>query len=385
MTLIITFIVSFIPVKFEFTKGIRQGFLGFDIYDLYFSGKQLTHTQRDTNIILVQIGNDRGTIAGQITLLQKYNPAVIGIDAVFDKEGDPLENIKLIQAISQSGNLIFASRLDKDTVTGRPVFIRNFFEDKDHPYQSGFLNYLGSQFSVVRNYPPFLKNDDSVYLSFTSAIAKKFSPGKFEKLEKRNRRSEIINYTGNLENYTSLSKEQLQYYDTTGQLENILTNKIILLGYFDKEPPLVMEDLHFSPLNEQIAGKSFPDMYGIVIHANILSMILKGNYMNQASGLVSYLFAAIIVFFFLLFLLTQYKKQKHPKHGWFLLIQFLLILAILYLFLLVFTWFHLKVPLLPIMISLVLCVELLSLYKVIALWLHRKYQYRSVFIHKHII
>ena len=32
-----------------------------------------------------------------------------------------------------------------------------------------------------------------------------------------------------------------------------------------------------------------------------------------------------------------------------------------------------------------LCVELLGVYKNIALWLHKKYNYKTVFAHKHII
>ena len=380
--LIITFSISYIPIKFEFTKPIRQGFLGFDIYDLYYSGKHLKNTQRDTNIVIVEIGNDRATIADQISLIQKYSPAVIGIDAVFDKEGEPLENMRLLQAISRSGNIIFASRYDYDAETGRPAFIHNFFEEKGHLHQSGYINILGSQFSVIRNYPPFLKVDDSLYSSFTSVIANKFSPEKFNKLKKRGRKLEVINYKGNLESYTSFTKENLISADTTGQLAALLANKIVLLGYFDNEEPFLLEDLHFSPLNEEIAGKNFPDMYGVVIHANILSMILKGNYVKQASGFVSYLLAGVITFLFLLFVLWRYKKHKHPKHYWLLLAQFLAVLLVLYLFLQVFSLFHVKVPLLPIMIALALCVEALDIYKMIALKLHKKYGYKTVFTHK---
>lgn len=380
MILIITFSVSYIPIKFEFTKPIRQGFLGFDIYDLYYSGRHL-NPKRDTNIVIVEIGGDRATISDQINLIQKYSPAVIGIDAVFEKEGEPLENIKLLQAISQSNNFIFASRYDIDRVTGQPKFISNFFDEKYGHYRSGYFNLLGNQFSVIRNYPPFLKAGDSVYPAFTSVIANKFSPEKFNKLKKRNHNLEVINYNGNLESYTTLTNKELVNADTTGQLGSLLTKKIVLLGYFVKTKPLVIDDLHFSPLNEEVAGKNYPDMYGVVIHANILSMILKGNYVHQASGFISYLLAGLITFLFLLFILSRYKKHKHPKHYWLLLAQFAVVLFVLYLFLEVFNWFQVKVPLLPIMIALALCVELLDIYKMIALRLHKKYRYKTVFYH----
>ena len=382
MILIITFGISYIPFKFEFTKPIRQGFLEFDIYDLHYSGKHLGNTRRDGNVVIVEIGNDRATIADQINLIQKYSPAVIGVDAVFDREGEPVGNIKLLQAISQSGNIVFASKFDNDPVTGRQIFVHNFFNDKGTRFQSGFINILGSQLSVIRNYPPFLKIDDSVYLSFTAAISKKYSLEKFNTLQKRNNKLEIINYSGNLENYTSLTTEQLFSADTTGQLENLLNKKIVLLGYFDKEAPLVMEDLHFSPLNEEIAGKSLPDMYGVVIHANILSMIIGGNYAKLASNFVSYLLSGMITFLFMLFILSRHKKNKHPKHYKLVLAQFIIVILVLYIFLLVFNWFQVKVPLLPIMIALALCVEFLEIYRMIALWLNKKYKYKTVFNHK---
>jgi CHASE2 domain-containing sensor protein len=387
LTLIITYVVSFIPIKFEFSKAIRQEFLGFDIYDLYYSGKNLKNTQRDTSIVLIEIEKTREAIADQVSLIRKYSPAVIGIDAVFDKEGDPLGNIKLLQAINQSDNIIFASRADIDSTTRKIKFIKNFF-DEGRRFESGYINFLGNQFSVIRNYPPFYQTADSVYLAFTSAIVNNFAPGKFEKLKKRNNRTEIINYRGNLEYYPNLSKEQLTESDTTGQLESLLAGKIVLLGYFVKESPttpLVIDDLHFSPLNVQLSGKSYPDMYGVVIHANILSMVLNGNYARQVSNRWSYFFATLLIFFFLFYMLSHYKKKQHPKHGKFLLIQFLLILLMMYIFLQVFARFQIKVPLLPIMIALVLCVELLGVYKNIALWLHKKYKYKTVFTHKHII
>jgi len=385
LTIIVTYGVSFIPLKFEFSKAIRQEFLGFDIYDLYYSGKHLKNSQRDTNIVLIEIGPDRQAIAGQITRIQNYSPAVIGVDAVFEKKGvDPLADTRLIETISQYNNIVFASRIDIDKTTKKPVLVRNFFDNEGHYYPSGYINFLGNQFSVIRNYPPFYKAGNSVQ-AFSSAILEKFSPGKFDTLSGRKKKLEVINYKGNLERYNSISKEQLEYYDTTGQLKEMLTHKIVLLGYFIKQPPLVMEDLHFSPLNEQISGKSFPDMYGVVIHANILSMILSNDHVSQASDFVSYLYASLIIFLFLLYMLSQYKKRMHPHHGKFLLIQFLLIIVVLYVFLQVFNLFGVKVPLLPIMIALVLCVELLGAYKQLALWLHKKYHYRTVFNHKHII
>ena len=381
-TMIATFLISFIPMRAEFIKAVKQGFLDFDIYDLYFSGRHLPNLQRDSTIVIVELGADRNAIADQLSVLKKYSPAVIGIDADFDQEGNSADNFKLQQAIIQLGDTVSlgysASSGNPGAPASNPIY--------SHQSGSGYINYSDrDSFSVIREYKPFINVNNAQFPAFTTAIIAKYDRAKFEKLKKRNNKTEVINYTGNLESYTSLSIDEFINADTTQQLENIIKGKIVLLGYFVKNAPPVIEDLFFSPVNRQVSGKSFPDMYGVVIHANILTMVLSDDYIAQSSSFTSYFFAAIIIFLFLMYILRQYKEKGHPKHGKFLLIQFLLILIVLYVFLQVFNLLQVKVPLLPVMIALVLSLELLGVYKNIALWMHKKYQFKTVFAHKHII
>ncbi len=153
----------------------------------------------------------------------------------------------------------------------------------------------------------------------------------------------------------------------------------MLLGFFVKTPPLVIDDLHFTPLNEIVSGKSFPDMYGVVIHANILSMILSGKYPRLASAGIAYLFAFLITLLFNFYILLRYNKKAHPSHLGFILVQIFSILLMLYFFLILYKYFFFKVALEPIMICMVLSLEMDSLYKRLALWLHKKYRYKTVF------
>jgi hypothetical protein len=48
--LLITWLISFIPWSLEYGKALHQGFADFDIYDLYYTGKdkQNTVVQRTT-------------------------------------------------------------------------------------------------------------------------------------------------------------------------------------------------------------------------------------------------------------------------------------------------------------------------------------------------
>lgn len=381
IVIMFTWLISFFPLKFEFVKAIRQDVYGFDIYDLYYTGKNKESTIRDSDMVLVQIADDRISIAAQIKLIENYKPSVLAIDAVFPIRKDPLADSSLLDAIKEKDNLVFASLIDTADHSSQSLHVQENFFDTLSNYKSGYINFSGDQFSVIRNYPPFLLLKGKQQFSFSSRVAQLYAPEKFNELKNRAIEQEIINYTGNLERYTCITKEELTEFSKNNELLSLLKNKIVILGYFVKYPPLVLSDLHFSPLNEQFAGKSFPDMYGIVIHANILSMILKSNYARSASQVTSYLFAFLITSFFLFYILHLYSGRDHPKHTKIHLIQFLLILIVLYFFLEIFNLFLWKVPLLPILISLVLSVELLGIYKSIALWLHKEIRYHTIFIH----
>ena len=146
---------------------------------------------------------------------------------------------------------------------------------------------------------------------------------------------------------------------------------------------MVMDDIHYTPLNEVVSGKSFPDMYGVVIHANILSMILSGKYPTLVSGFGSYIFAFLLTMLFYTYIFLRYRKKADPSHAVFLLVQVFVILFMLYFFLKLYDWFLFKVSLEPILISLVLSLELLGIYQSFALWLNKRYQYQTVFNRKH--
>ena len=95
IVLIITYLISFIPLSLEYGKALHQGFADFDIYDLYYSGKGKPNIIGDTDIVLVELGADRSEIADQINLLSPYHPKIIALDATFENPRDSLGDIKI--------------------------------------------------------------------------------------------------------------------------------------------------------------------------------------------------------------------------------------------------------------------------------------------------
>lgn len=378
ITLLLTFAVSKIPYASQYMVLISQGISDMDMFDLYYTGRDKNNNTRDEDIVLVEIAAGRADIAEQINIINEQQPAVIGLDAIFLEPKDSGEDRELLQAIHGVKNIVLTNRL-KELDNGQFIMEKNFFEaGQDKQYNSGFINFIGEENAAMRYYKPFVELNDQQYNSFSSSIAQLYAADRFERLRRRGNDMEIINYWGNLSNYNSLSVDELTYYESTGQLSEVLKNKIVLLGYFVKQPPLVLEDLHFSPLNESPGGKSLPDMYGVVIHANILSMVLSGKYATLAPQIVAYLFAAITTFFFVIFVLKRELKPGKYDEIKEIFLQIAAIIIVCYLLLQIYNWFLVKISPMPFILSTIVCVEFFGIYKGLALWLNKKWQYKTI-------
>jgi CHASE2 domain-containing sensor protein len=209
-----------------------------------------------------------------------------------------------------------------------------------------------------------------------------FSPEAVKKIKNRNNQMELINYYGNSEYYLNYSAGEFDKYFKNNQL-GFFKAKIVLLGYFatiSDSSTGRTEDMFFSPMNQRPKGRSFPDIYGVVIHANILSMIInQDDYITMFPVWVSFLLGACISFLTNALLLYIFKRYKHPYHIWFFISQILLIILVVYLFIKIYDWFQVKMALLPIVLAIVLSVELFDLYKIVAKYFNKKYHYQTIF------
>lgn len=382
LILITVFLINFFPFKYELVKPIKQDFGDFDIYDLHYS--KLQNEKKDTNIVLVQIGDTRDEIQKQLKLLSAYKPAVIGIDVDFKKAPDEAveDSVKekrikddsvLKKQIHDMPQVVTGHRMVIDHITGHLEVQPNYFDDDSTiRNRSGYFNFIGEEISVIRQYAPFYKLDSTIEYALTSRILEKFKPDLFQKLKKRKNKIEAINYSGNTEHYVTITREELMKDSVTKEFKKNIKGKIVLLGVFYTTPPLLMDDIHFTPLNRKISGKSLPDMYGVVIHANVLSMLLSGKYIKMKSEKFTYLLAFLIVFFITLYQLRLHKRKIHMAHWKMILFQVVAIVLLVYIFFLVFSFCHVRVDLLPAIIAIVLSVEVFGPYRRAAEWITKK-------------
>ncbi len=371
---LVYFFYVLVPWKKSFSGSLPGGG-DFEIYDLKFTGSLNDKIVTDTNIVLIEIGDSRNEIADQLILLSQYSPKAVGIDAHFAAPGDTLEDLKMAFALNQLPVVITgANFIDTPAAhldSGAFAHISNT--------QTAFLNLdAPSDYSVVRSYYPAIKNGKETYESFTTRIIGAVDSAAYKKLLKRGLEREVINYTANLPNYLNISKLELNDYEASGQLD-IVKGKIVLLGFFKNAPPDVLDDFRFTPVNNRFFGKSLPDMYGLVIHANILSMALADNYITEVTGFYSWCYAFGFAFLYNVFLFYFKTRKKVPGKRFFSIAQYLIIVLLGYFFLKLFDIANIKVELEPIISLLVISVAMVGVYKKVALYLNKKYNYNTTF------
>jgi hypothetical protein len=166
----------------------------------------------------------------------------------------------------------------------------------------------------------FLKVDTLVH-SFPTTIAKCYDSAAVRKYLARNKDTETINFRGNIDLrkegvsnnskgvYTVLDVQQVM---DTAFVADAVKGKIIIMGYLGEElgQNKDVEDKFFTPLNKNYIGKAYPDMYGVVAHANSVSMILDGDFIDEMPEWLNNIVSIIIVFFNVFFITYLFFKLK---------------------------------------------------------------------------
>jgi CHASE2 domain-containing sensor protein len=380
LVIIVDVLLSFLPLKFELIRPIKQGFNDFDVYDLHYSGGDSVVSKKDTAITLLEIGTTRLQIAEEISRVSAFHPNMIGVDAIFFAPGETPAEIAadsgLTDAIRRVPKLVLASKYVVDS--GQESIQKSFFQSSTPGVKDGYYNFVEGPEEMTRHFTPFLTVNGQKYPAFTTRMLEQLNAREYQRLVGRNKRSETINYSGNLAHYNVVSLERILHPMKNDDLDGYFHNKIVLIGFFREQKPDVLEDLHFTPMNTKPVGKSFPDMYGVVIHANILEMMLSHRYVNEMPAWLVYLNTFIIVFFINSFYIRKISKNRHHSHLLLFLFQFALAIGLLYLALLIFDWFNFVFDLMPMLIAVVLSFEIFWLYEWLAVKLNKLFHYETI-------
>lgn len=265
----------------------------------------------DQNIVVVNIGNlSRREIAEQIQIIRKYEPKIIGIDGFFDcSKGlrdtvncpqlrDVFGNLMLSNAIQEAGNVVLVTKvLQSDTLLPTNTYDslrRSDFLFTQYAVREGYASLdtdaeFQDDVKTCRLFNPKIDIKGKTHYAFAVEMAMGYDSVKTQKFLHRNNYAEVINYRGNVYDIFGTTNYPQMFYTldvedvrTENFVPEMIKGKIVIFGFLGEylgDPS--WDDKFYTPLNKKLAGKANPDMFGAVVHANIVSMILNEDYVNQ--------------------------------------------------------------------------------------------------------
>jgi len=302
-TAVVFAVIKFLPVIFtiDFLDPIQNTIVDFNAADVVFSQfRDYSEVEKDTNIVLVNIGPlNRKGIAELVEIVNSYGPKVIGIDSFFRKPKGKDVDSALSEALKKVKNLVIVSealQLDDDFTFDTMLYSNDMFSKYALNSYANIITDDKSGFRVVRSISPKEYIKDSVCLFFAVEVAKKVAPEKVKKFIERDQEFEYVNYKRNIYDgkYKALDYDYVvEHKDSL----SFLKDKIVLMGFLGPNiNTLVFEDIFFTPMNEHYLGKAIPDMYGVVIHANVISMIMEEDYIGTSSSWLKILITFLIIY-----------------------------------------------------------------------------------------
>lgn len=358
----------------------------FQLTDYVFS-KIREEPPVDERIILVNIGTlDRRGIAEQIQMINSLKPRIIAFDGTFNCTAnlrdsincpallDTLGNLMLADAIADANVFVLASKLlQSDSLSKYDVEYYDSMEYSDDIFsRDAVYGYVSlptdamyqEDVKLCRSVFPSWNVNGERQLAFSTQIAMQYDSVATNKFLARGNKEELINFRGNIEvmqlgidtekNDETGSTNFATHYFTVDYdqilrgevLPTLFEDRIVMMGYLgDYLGHPAWEDKFFTPMNKRVAGRANPDMFGLVIHANIVSMILDEDYINQtpawAENVIAFVICVLTVFLFI------YIDKTLPS--WFdalsFVIQMVLLLIISALMVFAFAWWSLKLEL----------------------------------------
>lgn len=373
-TLIIAGLLYFVFVNISFLNVFSRAFGDFEFTDIYYS-RQLGKRETSKNIILVNVGHvDRAEIAKAIEIVSRQNPKVIGLDMIFKDLKSPASDSLLRKAL-QKTHIVTSYGVHSDTLTANHPFFTS------PSGKSGFVNVLPKEdYLVIRDVETWkLSSQKDTLISFPAQIAFMHTPGLRKETLKLS--SPIpIDYIGNIG--TGDSPGSFMHFDIPDILSRqsipVMEKAIVIFGYLGHNPHDI-EDKHFTPMNPVIAGKSLPDMYGAVIHANIIKTLIPGNtpsYLLKVSRFWTYFWALLSCMVFLFWGLQYNKKRPVLFEVTLKIIQFLLSIIILFIALLLLKA-RILLTITPVLALTILGLEMINFFKSLMHYLKEKYAWKS--------
>ncbi len=359
---------------FNALDPISQALEDTELTDYAFSTLRVEDPMIDTNVVIVNVGYlSREMIGRQIAILSSLKPKVIALDILFSCDGGLRDSINCPEAFDTVGNRVFAEavRNTPNMVMAHKLWqsmalqrentdLIDSLEHSDAELRvnadEGFVNLFTDadhqeDLKICRKFYPQMVVNGERHLAFSVMAAMLYDSAKTNKFLARNNETEIINYRGNIVDWHGASTYPGRYFvldwmqalDTSSFVTGMIKDKIILMGFLgDDLRDTSWDDKFFTPLNKKFGGRARPDMYGPVVHANIISMIMNEDYVEELAEWHKYMFAILICFINVALFWVIFQKTPILFDTLSLSLQLVQLAAFALLIPYVFYWYQLK-------------------------------------------
>ena len=340
---------------------------------------------------------NREDIVNAIEYLENRGVKAIGIDLVFDSlhhnKTDTLladclsyPNVILAytfkeedshggQSESQTDEKSMSAHNDTQAKSNIDVSSHSFFTENAH---QAYVNLGSNDGFSVRNFEPFYDIDHHEKPALSVVLANYLDDSVIPDLEKRDHKKEWINFRrfqpGNANHKHPINPSKYTHYpfssiknmlkDSASYDANYFKNKVVLIGFSgEDESALSMKDRYFTPLNQKYQGRSLPDMHGVTVHANIISMLVSKDFIDEVSEKILYLVAFFIFFFNYLLFAKIVRRKPYFMVALVRVLQALQFVVLFTLCVVAVTFWNVKIGFILIITAVILSYELFEFYE----------------------
>jgi CHASE2 domain-containing sensor protein len=345
-----------------FNKSIKD----YEVADIVFSQfRESSEAIPEERIVMVHVEEpERAQIARAVERISQHGHRVIGVDILFSGAKDSLGDALLSEQLQKTGNIVLAANLmpydqGKQGIPGMKMSEPRF---SDHGVNA-YTNFLAGTDLTVRMFTPEVTTTEkNTEQAFALAIAAIYDPLAARRLLNRKKNSERINYLGDYRSFPTL-----YIADVLAMPESELSvfqGKIVLIGFANnQEVDAPLEDRYYTPLNPVYTGRSIPDMYGMMIHANIISMILRGKYIYEFPQWFIWPLTLCFTFFNVLVIHRIYHWLPDTFHGITRLLQLVEFLISFFFISALFYYYRIKVDFSVGFLALLLSYDMVMIYE----------------------
>jgi len=299
------FILAITIINVRFFNPLHKAFADFSFLDVYYAYELYDTPQINTDIILVNIENkNRFEITQLLQAVIEGHPKTIGFDIILEDQKEPLFVDSMLTNLLNYEHVITSFDFKKEGV----IFNHTSFGNTE---KSAFINFnFDDNTAVIRDFIGNIEVEGKNRLSFAAQITKHYLGDSWQtyNYDKKLNKIQTIKYSGNYEAFQYLETDDFLDYER----KTILKNKIVILGYLGSPTGNIedIQDKFFSPLNKIITGKSDADMFGIIIHANIINMLINDDMIYKVSNFGLGIITFVAMFFSTMFYMKINKKYK---------------------------------------------------------------------------